>query len=994
MFFPARSDAVLDQIKDRGLYPSIDAPVFSRHGGTFTNSYALSMTATETIYYTMDGSGPREYGTGLVAGTAYADPITLTHSVRVKARARSDGGEWSALTEAWFTRLGGQDALRVSEVMYRPRRPTGTETNGGFSRGDFEYIELQNSSAGMVGLAGLRFDDGIQFDFDHGSIQTLGAGEHVLVVKDLDAFKSRYPNWANLNIAGEFQSDYSFPVPSLSDGGEGVRLVDVLGSNVLSFTYNDGRGWPIAADGVGHSLVPTAQADQSGAILDHGGNWRASAFIDGSPGRADPDPVVDVVINELAAHTDTGLPPPNDSDDWIELHSVSNVTLTDWYLSDDDADLKKWQIPPDSVITAGGWLTFYESTGFHSNRVDGFGLNKAGEQVFLSHLPGTDQDRVADCVRFGGQENGASWGRYPDGADFWYAMALTPTASNRLAAVEPAISQIMYHPRPAGSTEHEYVVIENDTGHAVELWNEAGPWRVSGIGYTLPPNTTIGDGETLTIVAFDPADAVAVSNFLAAHNLLGTLPLLLGPCDGRLSNTGERLALERPQAPDAAGGSVSWVTVDEVIYSSTAPWPDASANGAALHRLDLRHSGNDPLNWTAQPASLSNPEIMVTSPWTGSRMLIPFTHTATAVVDTNKLDGALHYVEFFLNGTSIGQDASAPFKAVIDYTHVATAGAYTVYADVVDDGGRASSVAAIFTADLAARIGLNSPPDGTSVLPPFSTNLAAWVDDRYVVGAVTVAFFSGAETLGVDGSPPHAITLDQTDFPQAGTYPLHAVLTDDFASTTSAVSYLTVELLKALPFVDGFESYVPGDSLNGRDPDGSHPWVAVDAVVTNSPVQTGSHAGALTSQTASATQTFNDRQTDVWTDLHAQPVFGPSVPPEDGSVAFYVGTNGQVVAYDGVNPTQLSHPPLTEGEWVRFTVHSDHTTRTWGLYLNGNPTPIATGLRFFSSAPKSSYSELTVRGAGTSTARVDSITIDTKAPAMNGSNRGMVLIVR
>lgn len=44
---------------------------------------------------------------------------------------------------------------------------------------------------------------------------------------------------------------------------------------------------------------------------------------------------------------------------------------------------------------------------------------------------------------------------------------------------------------------------------------------------------------------------------------------------------------------------MSWVIVDEAIYASAAPWPDASANGTALHRIDLRHSGNDPLNWGA-----------------------------------------------------------------------------------------------------------------------------------------------------------------------------------------------------------------------------------------------------------------------------------------------------------------------------------------------------------------------------------------------------------
>ena len=131
--------------------------------------------------------------------------------------------------------------------------------------------------------------------------------------------------------------------------------------------------------------------------------------------------------------------------------------------------------------------------------------------------------------------------------------------------------------------------------------NAVEPWRLSGTGYTLPSNTVIDAGEALTLVPFDPTDAAAVSNFLATHDGLGTPSLLLGPYDGELSNAGERLALERPQAPDIEGGSVSWVTVDEVIYSSAAPWPDASGNGAELHRIDLRNSGNDPVNWTAKP---------------------------------------------------------------------------------------------------------------------------------------------------------------------------------------------------------------------------------------------------------------------------------------------------------------------------------------------------------------------------------------------------------
>ncbi|MBT7068643.1 MAG: hypothetical protein HN919_20270, partial [Verrucomicrobia bacterium] len=526
--------------------------------------------------------------------------VEVDHTYRVRCRMKDVTGRWSHWSAPVEFSAGPPDDLvtlrenlRVSEVMYNP--PEGS---------DYEFIELFNSGTNPLDIADVALAGGVDFAFAGSSATSLAANATVLVVRDLTVFSTRYDT-NGMKIAGEYTG-------KLADGGEEVEILGAGATEVLTFEYNDARGWPLAADGAGHSLVPRGDvisnqlsviSDQS-SVLDYGGNWRASAFIGGSPGAADPDPIVDVVINEFAAHTDTGLAPPNDSDDWIELHSVSNITFNDWYLSDDAGDLKQWRIPPDTVITAGGWITFYESTGFHSNRVDGFGLNKAGEQIFLSYLPGTDQDRVADCLSFEGQENGASWGRYPDGSAFWYATVLTPTASNQLAAIEPVISEIMYHPAAVGTnasdnTDLEYLVIHNGAADEVELWNAVGPWRIGGIGYTLPSNTVIGAGEALSIVSFDSSDAVAVSNFLDAHSLSGTPPVLLGPHNGRLSNTGERLAIERPQAPDLEGENVSWVIVDEVIYASSAPWPEASANGAALHRIDLRHSGNDPLNWTA-----------------------------------------------------------------------------------------------------------------------------------------------------------------------------------------------------------------------------------------------------------------------------------------------------------------------------------------------------------------------------------------------------------
>ena len=40
-----------------------------------------------------------------------------------------------------------------------------------------------------------------------------------------------------------------------SDSGEAITLKDATNGTLSAFTYSDGRGWPLAADGAGHSLA-------------------------------------------------------------------------------------------------------------------------------------------------------------------------------------------------------------------------------------------------------------------------------------------------------------------------------------------------------------------------------------------------------------------------------------------------------------------------------------------------------------------------------------------------------------------------------------------------------------------------------------------------------------------------------------------------------------------------------------------------------------------
>ena len=64
-YFPSRTQIVLNQLKNRGLYPQVDASAFQingtyRHGGHIAANDRFSMTgAGGTIWFTLDGSDPR-----------------------------------------------------------------------------------------------------------------------------------------------------------------------------------------------------------------------------------------------------------------------------------------------------------------------------------------------------------------------------------------------------------------------------------------------------------------------------------------------------------------------------------------------------------------------------------------------------------------------------------------------------------------------------------------------------------------------------------------------------------------------------------------------------------------------------------------------------------------------------------------------------------------------------------------------------------------------
>ncbi len=503
------------------------------------------------------------------------------------------------------------DFLRLTEIMFQP--PGGS---------DLEYVELHNASTNLaLDLTGVTFTDGIHFTFPAGA--KLSPGGYALVVRaastdNFSAFRAYYHLDSSTALYGPYSG-------ALADGGE-LLVVKTApgGSEIVSLTYSDGRGWPVAAAGAGHSLVPldSAMKSQAAGELNYGGNWRSSSFLGGSPGRADPTPAGGMVLNEIMAHTRFTDPafPGYDSNDWIELFNPTAVPvrLLGWFLSDDPANLKKWALP-DLTLPAMGWIVFDETTGFHQPITTGFGINEAGERLYLSFLTGEGQDRVGDAISFKGQPSDRSIGRYPDGGAEGQSLMPTRGSANQAATATAVISELMYHPPDLGTNQvdnvgDEYVELLNLTAGPLDLYTSAGPWRVDGsVEFSFPVGTVLPANGHALVVGFDPANSpTALASFRAHYGITGTNVPIYGPYQGKLPNSSGRVALEKPQAPDNAVDPISWVIVDEVLYADGPPWPVlADGAGRALRRVGWVGSGNEAAHWLAadpDPGSGSGPD--------------------------------------------------------------------------------------------------------------------------------------------------------------------------------------------------------------------------------------------------------------------------------------------------------------------------------------------------------------------------------------------------
>lgn len=540
------------------------------------------------VYYSLDGSDPREPGSGqggrwwsgrAAAGALrYSRPLRVEGYRRLKARLAveaPDGGLlWGPLSEAVL----GRPRLEFSELFYRP------------PQGEAEFLELRNLEPVPVDLSGARFE-GVNLVLPPGTV--LGPLAYGLVSDDPRRLEARFG--PGLPILGEYGG-------GLSGDGERIRLLDADGGPLAEAVYSDGDFWPLAPDGHGFSLV---WDPREGAAEPE--RWRASSLPGGSPGAPDPPARTPrILVSEVLA---ASSPPYEDA---VELYNpnLGPVDLGGWLLSDERDQLDKYRIPSGTVIGPGAYRVFYEAE-LRSGGAGGSGFSLAGrgEAIYLSAADARGNlTGYASGARFGAAETNRSLGRYQsrDGLLSWQrlrrpgfgvdlpedlvAFRLGQGAPDGPPQVGPVYLAELQAPGPGGEGAGEvFAELANLSGQLLALAGPDGrPWELAGtLNFRFPPGAMMPAAGRLLVVADDP------QTFRQRHGVPDTVPIH-GPAVA-LVESGLRLELTEAYGDGAAGAPPTVILLERLQLQDRPPWP-RGARG--LERLEPPLPAVEPGAWS------------------------------------------------------------------------------------------------------------------------------------------------------------------------------------------------------------------------------------------------------------------------------------------------------------------------------------------------------------------------------------------------------------
>ena len=553
-----------------------------------------------------------------------------------------------------------------------------------------------------------------------------------------------------------------------TDNNDSNRPASQLSFSISSDTVED--LFMLASDRT--TVIDKVRSDrprrnQSQGRLPDGGDVFPGSLPNLSPEASNFGTIPEVAINEVLTHTD---PPLEDAIELVN-NTASPVNIGNWWLTNNRNDPKKYRIPAGTTIPANGYAVFYEYQFNNSNTAaKPFTLNSAnGDECYLYKADASGKLLgFRRGIDFGPAENGVSFGRYitsqtnvdivplsdlslgspvrrtdPPSGSYQAIFRSGTGAANPIPKIGPVvINEIHYTPPPIpfstnDNTIDEYIELYNISDATVLFYDnrvyradanytpapdgttvlagqiyadgKTNTWRLRGAAdFNFPENVSLGAGQFMLVVNFDPTDGAALTAFM---NRVGVLPAgvqIFGPFRGtdRLSNGGDTVELLKSDTPQGPARDdfrlVPYVRVDKVDYNDDPPWPDARANGFSVQRISSYDYGNDPINWRAAnpTAGRFNSPTGIEPPSIATH---PQSRTVTAGSDVTfrvvARGGLLNY-QWMLDGVPLAGQTSATL--VLENVNTNQSGGYSVVV---------TNFAGVVTSTMAALTVNASKPD-------------------------------------------------------------------------------------------------------------------------------------------------------------------------------------------------------------------------------------------------------------------------------------------
>ncbi|MEN6426031.1 MAG: lamin tail domain-containing protein [Phycisphaerales bacterium] len=322
----------------------------------------------------------------------------------------------------------------VNEIMYHP------------VDGNPEWVELFNQMGIDIDMSGWSLQGAVDYTFPEGTI--IRTGGYLVVASDPAGLQTRAV--AGPQILGPFTG-------KLANDGETLRLVNNSGRLLNRVEYAVGGDWPVAPDGSGVSLARIEPMRGT----DDPANWTWSDLVGGTPGIMN---FAGVVQNRSLRFNEIDAPGGNRFRIELVCTGPDAISLQDYSLEINGEVNGSCALPTRTLEP--GQLCVISDADFGVIPIAGDRLILWRGDTFVS-----DATVVEESAR----------GRYPDGADDWYALeSVTFAAANHVdLCANVVINEVMYHPMTLPASDR--------VANTVTLVAEVAPART-----LIPRDDSIG----------------------------------------------------------------------------------------------------------------------------------------------------------------------------------------------------------------------------------------------------------------------------------------------------------------------------------------------------------------------------------------------------------------------------------------------------------------------------------------------------------------------